>query len=321
MIVFYFLVNIACSKEDDHTDVLTPPEKQTPKTVIPSSVDSEEEDSSSIFTSSNIYVSAEKYMDLANWSGWAQGSASYGDFFFQGYNNNLMIDVYSLKTKSFICRIPINSSQHSSLYHANTINFGNQFYAEDDTFPVLYVCSGYAQENSSKSLVLVYRIVQSDNDVFQAELIQTITLDFGSWTEAILDNEHNAIWIRDKHAYRKYPVPSVYVGDCLISSRDNCLKEIKHFKRPFKSSDQGHLFYDDSIWFPSGVPGWNEKTALYMINTLTGKSEMVELKDLGLVNPLNPHDNTFEPEGVIAYNNQLMICFRKAIYSLIRKGD
>jgi hypothetical protein len=317
LIAFYFLVNVACSKED----VLTCQEEQVPKAVIPPLIDDEEEDSSCIYTSSNIFVGAEKYMDLTNWSGWAQASANYGDFLFQGYENNLMIDVYNLKTKTFIGRIPIDRSQQSSLYHVNTINFGNQFYAEDDAFPVLYVCSGYRQENSTKSLVFAYRIVQADNDVFRAELIQTITLDFGSWTEAILDNEHNAIWIRDKHAYRKYPVPSVFDGDCLISSRDNCLKEITLFKRPFASSDQGHLFYDDRIWFASGVPGWSEKTALYILNTLTDKCDMIELKDLGLVNPLNPLDNTFEPEGVIAYNNQIMICFRKAIYYLISKGD
>ena len=262
------------------------------------------------------FVGAEKYMDLSKASSGGQGSANYGDFFFQGYANNSVMDVYNLRTKSFLCRIPISQPKSSSLYHANTLNFGNQFYAEDDEFPVLYVCSGYTLNNSTESFVFVYRIIQKEDDKFQLELIQTITLDFGTWTEAILDNEHNAIWIKDSTGYRKYIMPSIFGGDCKISSWDFALAEIKHEKRPF-SHDQGHLFYDDRIWFATGVPGWNEKTALIIINTLTGKREgIIDFLDLGLFNPSNPQDNCYEPEGVIVYDNQIMICFRNFIYSL-----
>ena len=42
---------------------------------------------------------------------------------------------------------------------------------------------------------------------------------------------------------------------------------------------------------------------------------IIYLAEVGLVNPENPRDNTFEPEGVIIYNDQLMICYRKAIYT------
>ena len=65
----------------------------------------------------------------------------------------------------------------------------------------------------------------------------------------------------------------------------------------------------------------NEKTALVIINTLTGEREaIVELQDFGLVDLSNPQDNYFEPEGVIVYGNHVMICFRNAIYKLIRSG-
>lgn len=314
IVFLYLLLFLSCAKDDEFNN--NELDHEANSTNYPSNENKEEKDSINI----NFYKFAgfEEYMLLTKGSGWAQGSASYGDYFFQGNNNNLMIDVYNLKTKSYICRIPIDKQQTNSLYHANTLNFGNQFYSSDDAFPVLYVSSGYTQNKSTESFVFVYRIIQTEDDKFQLELIQTITLDFGTWTEAILDNDHNAIWIKDSTGYRKFIMPSIFGGDCKISSWDFALAEIKHEKRPFSSHDQGHLFYDDRIWFATGVPSLNERTALFIIDTKTKKREaIIDFFDLGLFNPSNPQDNYFEPEGVIVYDNQIMICFRYAIYRLI----
>ena len=64
------------------------------------------------------------------------------------------------------------------------------------------------------------------------------------------------------------------------------------------------------------MPSSGESIAFISINTQTEKIEyVIDLAVVGLVNSQNPRDNTFEPEGVVIYNDQLMICYRKAIYT------
>ena len=297
-ILLYLTISTSCTTDDDI-----------------SHIDKEEFETLSTYQ----FTGTQKFMDLPHGVSGTQGSANFREYFFQGYNGNSAIDVYNLRTKAFVCRIPISKPASNSRYHANTLNFGNQYIAQSDQFPVLYVCSGYTESSSTKSFVFAYRIIPTE-DKFEAELVQTITLDFGSWTEAVSDNEHDAIWIKDQvdgYTYRKYNVPRIADGDCTISIETEALAEIKLGNQPFTSHNQGHLFYDDRIFLASGVPSWNEKIALVIINTITGKREsIIDLFDLGLYNTSAPQSNSFEPEGVIVYDNQIMICYRNAIYKL-----
>lgn len=104
-------------------------------------------------------------------------------------------------------------------------------------------------------------------------------------------------------------------GDVTIKIEDSS-QVLKLDIPPKKSSNQGHLFANDKILLVSGVPSWGEELAFISINTLSGEREyIIDLKKIGLINPNNSRDNTFEPEGVIIYNGQIMICYRTAIYS------
>jgi hypothetical protein len=77
------------------------------------------------------------------------------------------------------------------------------------------------------------------------------------------------------------------------------------------------MFYDDNIYIVSGVPSWGQDLALISINTLTGEfNYIIDLKKIGMINPRNSKDNSFEPEGIIEYNGLLMICYRYFICSL-----
>lgn len=315
-LLFLLLVaNTACSKDDD---LLSSSDS------IAWNAATSEEHRDGKDSISFEFTGAEKFLDLSNAISGVQGSACYGDYFFQGYNTNSRMDVYNIKTGKFICRIQVPSPPKSTRYHANTVNFGNQFVDENDMFPVLYVCSGYTKDtSSSESYVFVYRILETEKHTFQLELIQTITLlDFGVnlWTEAILDNEHDAIWIKSNACiYRKFQVPLISEGDCIISPHSGVLQEVNVGTQPFASHNQGHLFYKGRILLATGVPAWNEKIALVVINPLTNEREViVDLFDLGLVDSSNPLSNRFEPEGVIVVDDQIMICYPKAIYKLIR---
>lgn len=306
--LIFLLLNTSCSKDDDWYEIVK--QNDLPNIMV--------DDYPYNFTG------AEKYMNLNENTSGGQGGACYGDYFIQGYNSNSYMDVYNLKSKSYVCRMQVPEPKSNSRYHVNTMNFGNQFVYEGDRFPVLYVCSGYTITKSSNlAFVYVYHIKVIDDNTMQLELIQTITLkDFctDKWTEAILDNENDAIWIKSNSCiYRKYKVPSISERDCVLTPYDNVLKEINIGAQPFVSHNQGHLFHGDRILFATGVPSWGETVALIIINTLTGEREhIVNLFDIGLFDKSNSSSNSFEPESVIIYEGQVMICYCKAIYKLLR---
>lgn len=264
----------------------------------------------------------QKYMSLSPVAGGqAQGSACYGDFFFQGYNYNAQISIYNLKEKRYLTTIPITAPAPSSRCHVNTINFGSQKYSEDDFFPLLYVCSGYP--TNGISYIYGYRIIRTTGEgreEFSVSLVQTISLSgFGSWTEGIIGSRRGDMWIKYSknglYHYARYNMPLLEEGDVTIEISDSS-HIIQLDKFPSNSSNQGHLFANDKILLVSGVPSWGEELAFISINTLSGEREyIIDLKKIGLINPNNPSDDTFEPEGVIIYDGIIMICYRTAIYS------
>lgn len=262
----------------------------------------------------------EKYMDLSYPSGYsAQGSACYGNYFFQGYAGNKIITVYDLKNKTCIGSYDTKGPYNSRI-HANTLNFGNQRYDPDDDFPVLYVSSGYTINGYSQ--IYAYRIQKQVSD-FSFSLVQTITLKgCGSWTEGILDNENDYLWIKyEKNGsagpfgYAKFNVPDISSGDVTIDF-NSYIDDFSLSAEPYPSSNQGHIFHDNKILLVSGVPATNEKLAYISIITESHEREcIIDLAENGLVNKNAPKDNAYEPEGCIFYDDNFMICYRKFIYT------
>lgn len=313
LILFSFLTSTACSRDEE--DYLFQEE------VRDIGNNNEENNNDQSQEKGEGAVLFQKYMSLTPVAGGqAQGSASYGDYFFQGYNYNSQISIYNLKEKHYITTIPITEPAPSSRCHVNTMNFGCQRYSEDDFFPILYVCSGYPTNGTS--FIYGYRIIKSterDHEEFSISLVQTFSLSgFGNWTEGIIDAKNGFLWIKygkSGYCYAKYKLPLVNEGNVTINENDS-RQEIQLEVLPKNSSNQGHLFTDDKILLVSGVPSWGEELAFISINTLSGEREyVIDLKKIGLINPKNPSDNTFEPEGVIIYDGQIMICYRTSIYS------
>lgn len=250
----------------------------------------------------------------------AQGSACYGDYFVQGYNNNGYISFYNLEEKKYLSTIEIPSPAPNSRIHANTLNFGSHKYKESDYFPLLYISSGY--NVNGISYIYVYRIMRNGKRTdFSISLVQTISLiNFGKWTEGIIDAENNYLWVKsakgEKYTYTKYVLPEFSNNQVSIyyeNSLDNIVIDVC---QP-KSSGQGHLFHGEKIYFVSGVPSRNQPLYLRTINTVTGEWDFsLNLADIGLVDSRDNKRNSFEPEGVLFYKGKLMICYRKALYIL-----
>lgn len=304
LISFLFLfVTTSCAKDE---------EMEKAEAIIP--IDETIEDT--------IICSFEKYMSLQPVGKYsAQGSACYGDYFVQGYNYNGYMTIYDLKEKKCLGTIDVPAPKPTSKTHSNTLNFGSQHYHSDDYFPLLYVSSGYA--TGGVSHIYVYRLSKEtieEKDEFTLTLVQTISLfGFGSWTEGIIDQSSETLWIkhqpRDHYGYSCYQLPSVYDGDVSIYLNDYKRNFILD-RSPLGSRNQGHIYNNGKILLVTGVPSSSEDVAFISIDTKKEERDLIiDLAEIGLVSPNNPKDNTFEPEGLIFYDGQLMICYRKAIYS------
>ena len=265
----------------------------------------------------SLFCTFQEYMSLQPVAK-VQGGACYGDYFIQGYETNEFITIYNLKTKSYVTTLYIPAPPPSSKTHSNTLNFGVQKYDENDDFPLLYISSGYRTNNIS--YIYVYRIFKNskeDSD-FSVSLVQTISLcGFNSWTEGIIDVENNFLWIKYEpqgvYGYAKYALPSIESSQVSINYEDY-LQDFRLERQP-NGSNQGHLFDNNRILLVSGVPSGGHTLAFISINTITQQRELIlDLTKVGLHN--NNENDYLEPESLIFYNNQLMICYRYVIYIL-----
>lgn len=266
----------------------------------------------------SLFCTFQEYMSLQPVAK-VQGGACYGDYFVQGYETNEFITIYNLKTKSYVTTLSIPAPPPSSKTHSNTLNFGGQKYDGNDDFPLLYISSGY--QTNKISYIYVYRIFRNskeDSD-FSISLIQTISLiGFNSWTEGIIDTENSFLWIRYSNSgndgYANYELPPIDTSQITIDNEDY-LQNFILKREPVGSSNQGHLFYKNRILLVSGVPSGGQTLAFISINTITQQRELIlDLTKVGLHN--NNENDYFEPESLIFYNNQLMICYRYVIYIL-----
>lgn len=269
----------------------------------------------------------EKYMDLLKSKASVQGGACFDNYLFVGHDRNGYIDVYDLTSRAYISSITMQTPEPKSRCHANTINFGNQYYKKGDDFPLLYISSGYTISNTADSSnVFVYRIrkqvIRKDSIVFRSELVQTITIIGVSWAECITDNEHDAIWInyegKNISHFLKYPVPDVRQKNVLLNPIEkSALDTIITQKFKVLKHRQGLLCYDGSIYCPFGVPSRREEPYLSIID-LDKKdyAYIVNLYDLEMFNRLNLRDNTWEPEFFFVYNSDYFIGYRSAVYKL-----
>lgn len=311
LFAIFITISTSCADVEDWEErkIICPPRIEESETI-----DSEAE-------YDTIVCSFEKYMELQPAVPNAQGSACHGNYFVQGYNYNSCVTIYNLKEKSCLGTIDIPAPAPSAKTHSNTLNFGNQRYDSNDYFPLLYVSSGYPTNGVSH--IYVYRLTKkilNETEMFSISLVQTISLyDFGSWTEGIVDMASNNLWIKyqpdNSYGYACYKLPSVFDGDIDIYYKDY-IKGFRLDRTPIGSRNQGHLYRNGKILLVTGVPSTKEIISFISIDTEKENRDLIiDLAEVGLVNPSNPCDNTFEPEGVIIYNGQLMICYRTAIYS------
>ena len=155
--------------------------------------------------------------------------------------------------------------------------------------------------------------------------MQTIYLDFGRWTEFVVDAENEVAWIEGTGlaSYVCVSLPSTAESSVTINTSSNFLDKfnVDSFKigRSTKSDGQGRFFYKGRIYYASGVPtreGQGED-ALYIavINTLTHCLEAIApLKNYGL----GGTTSYYEPEACFIWNGNIYVAYRTRIVKLIQ---
>lgn len=269
--------------------------------------------------SSNIpdFYSYEKLMDIQG----QQGGCCYDDIFLAGYlasSGAAIIKVYNLENKTYIQDISISGMSVSDS-HQNSMCFGD-FYAEEDVLPLLYVSSGYSIGGgvNGTSEVYVYRLKGALGSL-EAELIQTIKLEDMGWTEAMVDIEHSALWIKCKTSeYRCYELPSLENSEITYSYDDAPLDSfvLPDMKFPYSvkdSSGQCHQYYRGKIWAISGIPAsqGDESCFMQVVNVRSKCREaVIWLQDVGLT---NEESNIYEPESLFFWKGKLCIGYTSFI--------
>lgn len=130
-----------------------------------------------------------------------QDGAIYGGYIFR-FNSSGLCRVYALK--DCLLDSPEPQKEMAKFYlgnadkiipHCNSVAFGNEFYSENDIFPLLYcnVYNNYANaENKMKGATCVYRL-QKTGDEFSATLVQIIEIGF---TDDTIWRSENATDVR-----------------------------------------------------------------------------------------------------------------------------
>jgi hypothetical protein len=170
---------------------------------------------------------------------------------------------------------------------------------------------------------LTKNVIKEDSIVFNSDLVQTISIvGCYGWSECILDNEHDAIWIRyDRHKHRtflKYSVPDICKKEIYIDpQKTTALDTIVVRDFNVIKHNQGFLCHEGNIYFPIGVPAWGEEPYLGIINLQKKDYEyIVNLYDLEMYNPLNLRDFDWEPEFFFVYKDDYFMGYRNAVYQL-----
>ena len=220
-------------------------------------------------------------------------------------NNNTEMLVYDLNTNTQIgsIEVPVITDHHN-----NNINFGYEFYAEGDEFPLLYL----SQENNDVHKCVVARITRSRNK-WTYTPVQTITFPTPQengfwWANSYIDPENKCMYLmgyknqtwtdgsnENRLVSRRWELPKLIDGDVTLRVEDSS----NYHEMPFWTATQGAIFKDGKLYQVYGTLSYKEWIKLRVLDLYNGVVEEVfELYDQGLKQ---------EPEGIGYYNGLLYV--------------
>lgn len=237
----------------------------------------------------------------AGMQGGIQGSAIYGDYLFNGHQNNGQITIYNLSTSALAQTIIVPDSAVSGR-HMNSLCFGHLKYSSSDEYPLLY---GGGNLGELTNIIDIYRVVRSDN-TFSITRVGSIDtsmvgyVDVAYWDDKLV--------LCGNKIYIVNP-PSADDMEHVLTSSDI----IAQYERgAVRTYIQQPCVYDDHLYIP-------------YFNTYTSKGTydfMMKVIDLNTGNVVmnaefNYNNNyNIEFEAIIVWNNNLYIVSNGSGYSV-----
>lgn len=165
----------------------------------------------------------------------------------------------------------INNNISASSDHGDSASFSSEFYAEGDTFPLLYVT---ADTNPAK--VYVNRVTQTSS-----QLVKTFVFPLektGYYAALCLDEASRTMYMVG-YSENNYQTDGGGTNKAVISKWDmsNMTDNgdgtytplfVSSFERPFIYVMQGQQFHDGMLWIASG--GTNARGYIYALNPSNG---------------------------------------------------
>lgn len=192
--------------------------------------------------------------------------------------------------------------------HCNCVCFSNQFYDNDDEFPLLYV-NAYNTAGLPRGTCYVHRII-NNNNVYTTTLIQTITIGFAYdeiWT---VDGDTrfygNFLVNTDKSQLIAYTLrgnntrffifnlPNISNSEVTLQTSDI----IDYFDCPFFNFIQGGYYNNGKVYSVDGIGSHDNPIGWLHIFDLN-KKELVTTMDLKHI--------LYEPECIFEMNNNLYV--------------
>lgn len=247
---------------------------------------------------------------LSNYHTW-QGGDCFGDYLFMFTENNTTCWVINMSTGQQLQAIDIPSNQRGfvSNCHCDTVNFSSKYYSNTDSFPLIYVSTGYPAkvDDVYYSAALVYRIIVTEENgqtSYSLELVQTIKIESQKWSEFVVGGNNDAyikLW-DDVHHIK---LPELSDGSEIIIDFSDEYNMYRVSPSPITPL-QGAKFLNGKIIRTAGAPGTGEgKAYLLSLNPLSGSWDAIL--------PIGAAGNYGgEPEALFVWNNKLCVVFRSS---------
>ena len=255
-------------------------------------------------------------------SGGIQDGEAFGDrlFVFDAVGT---MNVYDVNTGEHLDACSLGNKDLLTP-HVNSASFSNQYYAEGDTYPLIYT-SMYNNLTPSNQYLLgtccVYRITESAGQ-FSAQLVQVIRIGFigdaNLWTpyndsrpfgNFVVDTDRNMFYAlvpRDKTSTTRFLGFSLPKPDAGTYKEEYGCNQVilqatdikRQFDVSYISSPQGCTYHDGKIYSVEGFGSFESAPPfLRVINVETGMIvRSVNLGQMGLIK---------EPEVITVANEQL----------------
>jgi len=242
-----------------------------------------------------------------------QGAALYGQFLFQAEDQFGCFYVYDIYERSFLGKIP---GERNSVYHCNNVNFSSVFYDENDLFPLIYV----SQQHNNYHFTNVYRFVGDSIPDLKLQFVQRIIgpkpdkVNHLFYQDCVVDclngyyylYGHDETTESDTFRIVRFILPPTDIEEVILTEND--IIDSISFENS-GSSPQGAVYHEGKVYVINGVPGWNEKVLLNIIDFDVKNVLQIDLGNYGF---------NIEPEGIDFWGSDIFCATNnKGVYRIV----